>query len=142
MKHICIFLIRLYQKLLSPLKRTPTCRFCPTCSAFAIEAFQKRGFFAGMLLTFFRILRCNPFCPGGYDPVPEHGITIRSYYVSRVGKRELLNHEEQDNCTEDALPAESTNAPAAGGNESDRGEQAADENTAPIRACVRYQPKR
>lgn len=71
MKYICIWLVRFYQKFLSPLKRNPTCRFTPTCSAYAIEAFQKRGFFVGFALTVWRILRCNPFCPGGYDPVPE-----------------------------------------------------------------------
>lgn len=71
MKYICIFLIRLYQKFISPLKRNPTCRFTPTCSAYAIEAFYKRGFFVGLGLTVWRILRCNPFCAGGYDPVPE-----------------------------------------------------------------------
>ena len=70
MKHICIWLIRLYQKLLSPLKRNPTCRFTPTCSAYAIEAYTKRGFFVGSFLTVRRILRCNPFGAGGYDPVP------------------------------------------------------------------------
>ena len=73
MKHLCIFLIRFYQRVLSPLKRTPTCRFTPTCSQYAIEAFEKRGFFVGFGLTVWRILRCNPFCRGGYDPVPEHG---------------------------------------------------------------------
>lgn len=71
MKYLCIWLIRFYQKVLSPLKRNPTCRFTPTCSAYAIEAFQKRGFFVGFGLTVWRILRCNPFCAGGYDPVPE-----------------------------------------------------------------------
>jgi len=73
MKYICIWLIRFYQKFLSPLKRTPTCRFTPTCSAYALEAFRKRGFIVGMLLTFYRILRCNPYSFGGYDPVPEKG---------------------------------------------------------------------
>ena len=71
MKYLCIWLIRFYQKVLSPLKGNPTCRFTPTCSAYAIEAFQKRGFFVGLGLTVWRILRCNPFCAGGYDPVPE-----------------------------------------------------------------------
>lgn len=71
MKHLCILLIRFYQRVLSPLKRTPTCRFTPTCSQYAIEAFEKRGFFVGFGLTVWRILRCNPFCRGGYDPVPE-----------------------------------------------------------------------
>ena len=75
MKHICIWLVRFYQRFLSPLKRHPVCRFYPTCSAYAIEAFQKRGFFVGMILTVYRILRCNPFCRGGYDPVPEKGFS-------------------------------------------------------------------
>ncbi len=71
MKRVCIALIRFYQKYLSPLKSHPSCRFTPTCSAYAIEAFTKRGFFVGFGLTVWRILRCNPFCKGGYDPVPE-----------------------------------------------------------------------
>ena len=75
MKYICIWLIRFYQKFISPLKRNPTCRFTPTCSAYAIEAFQKRGFFVGFILSAWRVLRCNPFCPGGYDPVPEKGFS-------------------------------------------------------------------
>jgi putative membrane protein insertion efficiency factor len=72
MKHLMIWLIGLYRKFISPLK-PPCCRFTPTCSAYAIEAFQKRGFFAGLILTIWRILRCNPFGRGGYDPVPERG---------------------------------------------------------------------
>ena len=71
MKYVCILLVRFYRKFLSPLKRNPTCRFTPTCSAYAIDAFTKRGFFVGLWLTFWRILRCNPFSVGGYDPVPE-----------------------------------------------------------------------
>lgn len=70
MKYIFIYLIRFYRKWISPLKR-PCCRFYPTCSQYAIEAFQKRGVFVGFFLTLFRILRCNPFCKGGFDPVPE-----------------------------------------------------------------------
>ena len=73
MKYLCIWLIRFYQKFLSKLKRQPTCRFSPTCSAYAIEAFGKRGFIVGMILTVWRILRCNPFGKAGYDPVPERG---------------------------------------------------------------------
>ncbi len=70
MKYVMIFLIGLYRKFISPLK-PKCCRFTPTCSAYAIEAFEKRGFFVGFGLTVWRILRCNPFCRGGYDPVPE-----------------------------------------------------------------------
>ena len=68
-----IWLVRLYKKYISPLK-PPCCRFTPSCSSYAIEAFQKRGFFIGLILTIWRILRCNPFSKGGYDPVPEHGL--------------------------------------------------------------------
>ncbi len=74
MKRLFIWLIRFYRRFLSPLKRNPTCRFSPTCSAYALEAFEKRGFFVGFYLTVTRILRCNPFCPGGWDPVPEKGL--------------------------------------------------------------------
>ena len=87
MKRICILLIRFYQKLLSPLKAKPTCRFSPTCSSYALEAFEKRGFFVGLILTVWRIFRCQPFCAGGWDPVPEKGfrnpkdpIPLTKYY--------------------------------------------------------------
>ncbi|MBR5222804.1 MAG: membrane protein insertion efficiency factor YidD [Clostridia bacterium] len=70
MKRLLIFLIRFYQKNISPLKIS-CCRFTPTCSQYGIEAISTHGAFKGMALTFWRILRCNPFCKGGYDPVPE-----------------------------------------------------------------------
>lgn len=70
MKYICIFLIQLYRKFLSPLKGTSTCRFTPTCSQYALEAYRVHGFFKGTALSVWRILRCNPFGRGGYDPVP------------------------------------------------------------------------
>lgn len=73
MKHVMIWLISLYRKIISPLK-PPCCRFTPTCSAYALEAFKKRGFFVGFILTVGRVFRCNPFCKGGYDPVPERGL--------------------------------------------------------------------
>ena len=72
MKQVCIGLIKIYQKAISPLK-PPCCRFYPTCSAYAVEAFKKRGFFVGLALSVWRILRCNPFCRPGFDPVPETG---------------------------------------------------------------------
>ena len=70
MKHIMVFLVKLYRRFISPLK-PPCCRFVPTCSQHAIEAFEKRGFIVGLALTVWRIIRCNPFCKGGFDPVPE-----------------------------------------------------------------------
>lgn len=71
MKYFFIGLLRFYRKFISPLKGAPCCRFTPTCSAYALEAFEKRGFFVGFGLSVWRVLRCNPFCRGGYDPVPE-----------------------------------------------------------------------
>ncbi|MBR5280300.1 MAG: membrane protein insertion efficiency factor YidD [Clostridia bacterium] len=69
MKRIILWLIRLYRKYISPSK-PPCCRFYPTCSAYALEAIEKYGAFKGCALSIYRILRCNPFCKGGYDPVP------------------------------------------------------------------------
>ncbi len=66
-----IFLIRLYQKYISPYKRTPSCRFTPTCSQYAVEAMEEWGLVIGLMLSVWRILRCNPFSRGGYDPVPK-----------------------------------------------------------------------
>ncbi|MSA03854.1 membrane protein insertion efficiency factor YidD [Lactonifactor sp. BIOML-A3] len=69
MKTILIKMIRLYQKYLSPLKRT-RCPYIPTCSQYGLEAIQKYGAVKGSMLACWRILRCNPFSHGGYDPVP------------------------------------------------------------------------
>jgi putative membrane protein insertion efficiency factor len=69
MKEILIFLIKLYRKYISPLKRTK-CPYIPTCSEYGLEAIEKYGAIKGGLLAAWRILRCNPFSSGGYDPVP------------------------------------------------------------------------
>ena len=61
--------IRLYQRILGPLKRD-TCRFFPTCSEYAAQAIEFRGPFLGLLLGSWRILRCHPLSRGGFDPVP------------------------------------------------------------------------
>lgn len=63
--------VQLYRKFLSPLKGQGSCRFTPTCSAYCIEAVMEWGILIGLALTLWRVLRCNPFCPGGHDPVPE-----------------------------------------------------------------------
>ena len=63
--------VRLYQRFLSPLKPQPTCRFSPTCSRYCIEAIEEWGIVIGLALTVWRVLRCNPFGRGGYDPVPK-----------------------------------------------------------------------
>lgn len=69
MSRAIVTLIKGYRLFISPLL-PPACRFTPTCSQYAIEAFTKYGFFKGFHLSVKRILRCNPFCQGGYDPVP------------------------------------------------------------------------
>lgn len=69
MKNIFIYFIKLYKKI--PFRSHSSCRFIPTCSSYAIEAIEVYGVFYGSLLTIKRILRCNPFCKGGYDPVPK-----------------------------------------------------------------------
>lgn len=70
MKRILIRLIKFYRKYLSGLKTVPTCKYIPTCSEYGLEAIEKYGALKGGLLTVWRILRCNPFSKGGYDPVP------------------------------------------------------------------------
>lgn len=65
-----IFLIRCYQRWISPLF-LPTCRYTPTCSAYAVEAIARFGAVKGTYLAVRRILRCHPFAAGGYDPVPD-----------------------------------------------------------------------
>ena len=70
MKNIFIGLIKFYRKYISGMKTTPTCKFIPTCSEYGIEAIEKYGALKGGFLTIWRILRCNPFSKGGYDPVP------------------------------------------------------------------------
>jgi putative membrane protein insertion efficiency factor len=69
MKYPLMWLIRGYQKVISPIL-PPSCRFEPSCSQYGYEAIQKYGAFKGTGLAIWRVLRCNPWCKGGYDPVP------------------------------------------------------------------------
>ena len=69
MKKLLIILIKWYRKYISPLKRTK-CPYIPSCSQYGLEAIEKYGAIKGSLLAIWRILRCNPFSKGGYDPVP------------------------------------------------------------------------
>ena len=70
MKKFLLFLIDFYRKNISPTKQS-CCRFYPTCSGYAKQAVEVHGALKGSLLSVGRILRCNPLCRGGYDPVPE-----------------------------------------------------------------------
>lgn len=62
--------VRLYRRFISPLKPAPTCRFHPTCSAYALTAIERHGPLVGTYLSVKRILKCHPLHPGGLDPVP------------------------------------------------------------------------
>lgn len=68
MKEFLVFLVKFYRKNISPLKR-PCCRFYPSCSEYTLEALEKYGVLKGGFMAIKRILRCNPFNEGGYDPV-------------------------------------------------------------------------
>ncbi|MBR6782352.1 MAG: membrane protein insertion efficiency factor YidD [Clostridia bacterium] len=100
MKRLAMALIRFYRRHLSKLKPAPTCRFTPTCSAYALEAFEKRGFFAGMALTLWRILRCSPLSPAGYDPLPQAGFKTMPLRWSKYDKyraeQEVAAEESRD----------------------------------------------
>ena len=69
MKKIFIFFIKMYQKYISPMKTTK-CPYIPSCSQYGLEAINKYGAFKGGFMALWRIIRCNPFSKGGYDPVP------------------------------------------------------------------------
>jgi uncharacterized protein len=68
LKKVLIFLLKLYKRYISPLL-PDSCRFYPTCSQYAIDSIEKYGVFKGGARAAYRIIRCNPFNKGGYDPV-------------------------------------------------------------------------
>ena len=70
MKRLLLALIHFYRRQISPA-RPPRCRYIPTCSNYAVTAIQRYGAWKGAGLAIWRVLRCNPFSKGGYDPVPE-----------------------------------------------------------------------
>ncbi|MBO5285902.1 MAG: membrane protein insertion efficiency factor YidD [Clostridia bacterium] len=76
LKYISIRLIKFYQKYLS----RHDCRFIPSCSEYTLEAILKHGFFKGVLLGMWRILRCNPFSKGGFDKVPDKKSDLKWVY--------------------------------------------------------------
>ena len=85
MKAFFLALIRFYRKQISPT-RPPCCRFIPTCSTYAVEAIQTHGAVKGLILTVWRILRCNPLGGQGFDPVPPKGqFRLPHYWQGRKG---------------------------------------------------------
>ncbi|MDF7668464.1 membrane protein insertion efficiency factor YidD [Lactobacillus sp. ESL0703] len=77
MRKILIFLVKIYQNLISPIL-PPTCRYYPTCSTYMIDALTKHGPLLGLIMGISRILRCNPFVRGGVDPVPDNFTIFRN----------------------------------------------------------------
>ncbi len=84
MKKLVIKIIDWYQKVSKHTQ--PTCRYHPTCSAYAKEAFETRNFFYASWLTLYRIIRCNPFSKGGYDPVPKNSNTPHKNSSPKKGR--------------------------------------------------------
>lgn len=76
MKKVLLALIRFYKTAISP-NTTKHCKYIPTCSQYGLEAIERFGALKGTALTIWRILRCNPFSKGGYDPVPEKRKKVR-----------------------------------------------------------------
>jgi putative membrane protein insertion efficiency factor len=88
-RDIAAGLVRAYQIILSPLKgilfgSASCCRYLPTCSCYAIEAFRSHGLFRGFILTAGRLLRCHPWGGSGYDPVPAAKSASHSTHVCRA----------------------------------------------------------
>ena len=78
MKTVLRFLLRLYQRWISPAL-PPSCRYGPSCSNYVLEAVELHGALRGSLLAVWRVLRCHPFARGGYDPVPRPKISPQSH---------------------------------------------------------------
>ena len=76
MKAVFLTMIRFYQRYISPRKRRPSCRYIPCCSQYAVTAIERYGAWKGGRMAIWRLLRCNPFSRGGYDPVPEDLYTV------------------------------------------------------------------
>lgn len=94
---LLILPIRFYQKFISP-SLGHNCLFLPTCSSYAIEALQVHGALKGLLLAVWRILRCNPFNTGGYDPVPPKGKWKheKAFKLSRQEQNTQAHRHSQD----------------------------------------------
>ncbi len=75
MKRVLLWGINFYRSAVSPYKGGPCCRYTPTCSQYAKTAIERYGAVKGSRLAMWRLMRCNPFSKGGYDPVPEDPCT-------------------------------------------------------------------
>jgi len=96
LKRIFIGMIRFYQRRISPLT-SPCCRFYPTCSQYGIEAISRFGAIKGGFMTLRRILRCNPFVPGGVDPVPDlpNKVLKEKRNIRNIRKNDIKNNNSK-----------------------------------------------
>ncbi len=85
-----IQLIRSYQA--GTVGKQPTCRYHPSCSHYAIDAYENYNFFKASLLTVWRILRCNPFSKGGYDPIPKYKKQLKEELAAEAANSEHDEH--------------------------------------------------
>ena len=98
MKRLLLTLIEGYQRWISPL-HPPCCRYIPSCSAYAKQAISRFGALKGGLLALWRIMRCNPFSRGGYDPVPEEfrfGPRRHASGMDKDGADRIQSEEEKE----------------------------------------------
>ena len=106
---LALAFLRFYQKFVSPL-HPPLCRFHPTCSNYAIEAFSRHGLLRGAWLTVRRLFRCHPFNPGGFDPVPDPGTPLFRRKKAAEGQQGLdpANAASESPSPSDSLPSGSS----------------------------------
>lgn len=95
MRKILIFLVRIYQKCISPLF-PPSCRYYPTCSNYMIDALKKHGPILGLIMGICRIIRCNPFIRGGVDPVPDNFTIFRNPHPEKYEDPIIANKFHPD----------------------------------------------
>jgi len=88
LKYPLLLLVKFYQLLISPLKQ-PCCRFHPTCSSYAKQAVQKHGVSKGGWLFLIRFMKCHPWGPHGYDPVPD----VFDWHPRRKSGKKLNQHK-------------------------------------------------
>ncbi len=96
MKKLFIYLIKFYQKFISPFK-PPVCKYYPTCSCYAVQSIEKFGVIRGTALATWRILRCNPWSLGGIDYVPDKfTFKVKKYDYSRLHSDDEATHTNEE----------------------------------------------